>query len=203
VIFGSAAIVSLQIRRFPSPSHEGFGFIGKSLLLDISKKIAACQLKLSVIMILHNRRVDKTPVITKEQQEKIEELRAKGNSQAKIAEELIISRATVARRSGGEKKLTIGDLFGSLCVQAVEQYFPNPSSCRHSHVYIVGPNLKGVTFSSHQGTKKMRVLTVKEINGALRFDYDDIVVLVKTCKRETSSRYNQIIQTGGSERRAE
>jgi excisionase family DNA binding protein len=88
--------------------------------------------------------------------------------------------------------------------------------------------LNGANPSLRQRTKTMRLLTVKDLsellkikaktlyqwaelnqiphmklNGALRFDYDDIMAWVKVCKRETASRYNQTIQAGGSERRAE
>jgi hypothetical protein len=49
-------------------------------------------------------------MITSDDLEKIQVLKAKGYSQNKIAKELTISRATVAR-NWGQKKLTIADLF--------------------------------------------------------------------------------------------
>lgn len=113
-------------------------------------------------------------------------------------------------------------------VRDAEQYPQSLSFKPAFNVPFARIHSLGVSPGLNQRTRTMRLLTVKELsellnikaktlyqwaelnqiphmklNGALRFDYDDIMAWVRVCKRETSSRYNQIIQAGGSERRAE
>jgi len=39
LVFGSSAILIVKIRRFPSPSHEGFGFSGYYIYIITRKDI--------------------------------------------------------------------------------------------------------------------------------------------------------------------
>jgi predicted Zn-ribbon and HTH transcriptional regulator len=65
-------------------------------------------------------------MITKDQEEKINQLKARGYSQFKVATELNISRATVARHWGGERKLSINDLFIVSSCSRCGTVFPKP-----------------------------------------------------------------------------
>ena len=64
-------------------------------------------------------------MITKDDIKKIQELRARGYSQSKIAQKLNISRATVARH-WGHKKLTLDDLFLVSACSICQTVSPKP-----------------------------------------------------------------------------